>query len=246
MTNFDDPKDFENDFNEAGDSLNKNYLGTKCHYCDSECPYPDIPVCDSHRFCIHCRGVVGTTEITYCVTLGDPPQHARCIVKKTHETIKIDGNDSIRISRKYFDYLNLCRLIVEPDLSVDEKTNRYTAVLMHQKLVVDMNLDEKFIHMAKMESVAVEASTTIRKDRVKIQKDLKERDDERFKAALTKRVETTTVKVKPVTGEAAKKAGRAKLTDEEKAIAGYKKILPHLTDEQIIGIYKQAKGGGVN
>lgn len=197
----------------------------KCNFCELPSVY-DLPVCEHHRSCTECNGICTLAELVTCIRNQDLPVHAKCMVLRT---VKVSDQD-VRISRKYFDYLNLCRLLIEPDEKLSKDTNAHTSRVMTTNWIIDMSLESKFLAMSKLEAVAAELSVLLKKDKRAIEIELSERDKQKFEDARKKAKEPAPKK--GTSSKEAKSGVELALSSEDKKIAKMRKSMPWMSIDQ--------------
>lgn len=131
---------------------------------------------------------------------------------------------SLTIDQSTFNILNACRLMLEPRRACSESTNVYDAEcqLNSSHWVHEMSLEEKFLFLSRLESLAASMSYILSKDRERIKIELNKREKEHFAQAAKQARDTN----RP-------KAERHVLTLREKAIKALMAI-PGMTEENAI------------
>lgn len=154
-----------------------------------ECPFPSClkPLgnasleegyshCHEHRKCSQCGFDCQPSEITYCLANSYPITHARCLISDTSVPAAMAIETRI-------DLLNLCRLLIWPDSKKSVKGNEYDAELLTPKLIIHMDLEEKFIFLKKIQTIAACMSLELKKDAQAIKKEIEARESVRFEKA---------------------------------------------------------------
>lgn len=128
-------------------------------------------LCHAHRKCSVCGHDLNAREqrlvhdrvIENEETLDKlVPTHPRCEAI-THPTAEQDPTRTIKQSE--YDYLNMLRLMVIPDLQLSVTTNENNAMIQCGRLIVSMqSFDEKLLHLRMLEACVAQASIAVRTD----------------------------------------------------------------------------------
>lgn len=176
-------------------------------------------VCLSCASCETCSEDMNISEMNFCMENDTPFQHARCRMKTN--PIKI------AVTEQELQLLNLCRLIIIPDVDVSLETNVNTARLHWGQLWETMTLEQKFLHTQMMETVYSAAYMGLKKDPTEVKNKLRERDNKRTHEAH----------------EQARKDRMTQLPTERKKLANQEKFMNGMlasgvTREKAIEIWK--------
>lgn len=101
-----------------------------------------------------------------------PIQHARCR-QKTNPVCKIP------VDQNELHILNLCRLIIIPDIDMSTDANKRRAELAQTQLWETMTIEQKYQHTQMMESVYSACYLALKKDPSEVKAGLLKRDQER-------------------------------------------------------------------
>ena len=124
-------------------------------------------LCHEHRKCIYCEKDISPAENITCLKAlrerrsalsnGTPPDyseitvtHASCWIQNQR---KIDDPE-ITVRQSTYDFANLCRLAIIPELELNAKTNRENAEVEGHKLVQNMDYLEKTMFIERLEAIA--------------------------------------------------------------------------------------------
>lgn len=184
--------------------------------------------CHDCRKCSQCGFDTQPAEIAYCLKNSYPITHARCLISDT--SIPAAMAIETRI-----DLLNLCRLLIWPDSKKSVKGNEYDAELLTPKLIIHMDLEEKFIFLKKIQTIAACMSLELKKDATAIKKEIEARESVRFEKATQEAktssrpvgkapddlYETLLANFMQMNNITDRKLGQKKWTDREKAIKSF-------------------------
>ena len=148
--------------------------------------------------------------------------HQPCHDRKLEEDFQ---KSPVTITRAHLEMLTRAIQMFSPDLNLSIETNQTDACIHYRKFVHEMNLEEKFMHLKRMEAITAEAHIALSKDKQKIQVLLDERDRAKFAEADQFRKEQKEKKEEKQekTREAARRID-PKERDKEKAIASLMKF----------------------
>lgn len=132
-----------------------------------------IPFCHSCRNCTECGSPLGTTdcklvmeeyeevESSKCETpLKDLIKHSRCssLHRKNGEE-----DPSVLVKQSYLNYLNACRLLIEPNMDLSPETNEKDAeVKCFAAPIASLSFEEKFVVLRRMQSCVAHLSIAVR------------------------------------------------------------------------------------
>ncbi len=186
---------------------------TTCQY--NECKKPlgqeskdlGYPTCHEHRSCASCDLPLAPVEIQWCVDKykekleKDPSEsfeliHPRCYSLKKPSLAQ---DPTLSIKQSEYDYLNLCRLMIEPSMELSAVTNENNAMISANKyvqtLVHNLDFDAAYMHLKKLEACVTEVGLFVAKQD---KKELKRRADEREKANEKKAKQEAKTSSRPV------------------------------------------------
>jgi hypothetical protein len=145
--------------------------------------------CHEHRTCAKCGLEMRPAEIKWAVDKSIESEeplkcevlaHARCVIL---ETPSISQDPTLSIKQSHYDYLNLIRLMVEPDLNLSIQTNEQTAMIQSTRLLTEMDFDHLYVALKKLEACVAQVSIALSQDRKKLKERASERERESFKRA---------------------------------------------------------------
>ena len=180
----------------------------------------DIPLpggyCSQCAKCQFCHKQISAPEYQWCLLVAakyEQPiafQHPGCFSEIERLA---NSAESVTIPKAYFDKLNAARLLLEPISELNPKTNEIDAQLKVRQFVHEMTLEDQFLFLKRMESVASECSLLLSKSRRDLETKFSERDKEKFVEARRQR--EAQKDLSPKTHE---RVAKKKLSKDEKAI----------------------------
>lgn len=201
----------------------------------------EMRLCHEHRKCSKCEQDLRPAEQKWAhekaLESSDSIEviHPRCAVL-THPTPEQDPTLSIKQSE--YDYLNLIRLMIEPDQDLSVITNENNAMIRVQQWMTGLSsFDDKSVALKKLEACVAQASIIVRTD-PKYRKDaLKERDAKREKTAKQEALTSSRPANKPADDDAEvrlgsfmqehdlkdRKVAQTIMRDYDKAVLGFTK-----------------------
>lgn len=197
----------------------------QCFFCEQKTMYGD-PTCKDHRYCTHCACVLSSSDQKMLVEhKASIPECPACGLEFAYRMKMLSDKTKVEIPRIYFEYLNRMRLFIEPDENVSIETNQKVSEIKIIPLVDTMNHEQTLIMLKRMEAGCAAISLLLARDRKKIERDLKERDTERYNEALKERAK----KIKPKKPKADEMSEPELILSKEqkalmKAIAGMTKF----------------------
>jgi len=206
-----------------------------CAICQNELSASDasmslstgVSACMDCRYCLKCGNVVSGAEIKALIQAGSKIQHVRCVIASMAKFTLVS------VTQAELDMLNLCRLMVTPDvedLSVD--TNKARAEKAGNQVWESLSMEQKYTHVQMLEAVYGNAYALLKKDPESLKKAHLEKDRERVFSAREK-AEKSTVAIE-LKDKAMKKEAKESLSAQQKFIAGFKGTL---SDEAMKAIW---------
>jgi hypothetical protein len=205
-----------------------------------------IPFCHTCRNCTECGAPLGPTECRLVVEEADETlklegaaeytiKHSRC---STLHRKNGDEDPSVLVKQSYLNYLNACRLLIEPNMDLSEETNEKDAeVKCHQAPIVSMSFEQKFITLRRMQACVAHLALATRAKMKDVQATLDKKERAKWEAAQKEAQTSARPKSGPpdekelILAEFQRKNGlndRASalkiLKEREKAINGFIKI----------------------
>ena len=146
-----------------------------CLNCESELFSDTFVYCIACRTCAYCSLMVTNVELELCLKQKWPTAHARCHM--------VSGDPA---KAHHYDLLNLCRLIVVPDVELSEETNCIRALNAETTLFETYTSEQKYLHLKMLETVYSATFALMRKDSKIIKAELLERDSKRMAEGIEK------------------------------------------------------------
>jgi hypothetical protein len=187
-----------------------------CNQNLHQIPHPGGYCTDCAR-CAYCQRPLTVLEYQWCQSVAAKYEipiefkHPSCAAQLRGLDL---ASESVSIPKAYFDYLNAARLLIEPIPELNPKTNSLDAELKTHQFIHEMKLDDIFLFVKRMESIASTGSLIIAKHRRELEAKFSEKDQQKFKEARAVR---TAHEVKAPATRA--RVEKRILTKEEKAIA---------------------------
>lgn len=145
---------------------------------------------------MHCKEPLSVPELQWALSkhLTETPDlvgldviHPRCaVLNRTHES-----DPTRTISQSEYDYLNLIRLSVTPNIELSTVTNENNAWLYSSKLVANMDFEQKSLHLKMLEACRAQVEVAIAQDPLRRKAYLEERERERFSTSTAKTSKAT-------------------------------------------------------
>jgi hypothetical protein len=136
--------------------------------------------CATCKYCTHDCGLEIIQKRLKETESGEPVviYHDYCHSKKLEEDFK---NKPVIITQGHLDMLNAANLMFRAKLDLSVETNQKEAEWMSNKYIHEMELDEKFITLKRLEAVAAMWSIALSKDKARIQIQLDEKERIKYK-----------------------------------------------------------------
>ena len=148
--------------------------------------------CKDHRSCLKCHEPLNAQEVKWCYDtynelVSDGCEtatldliHPRCVVV---ERPTLDKDPTLAIKQSEFDFLNLIRLSVIPDISLSLTTNENNAMIQSSKLIKDWDFDKTYAHLKMLEACVAQVSIAVSQNKEQRKKLEEHRDKEQKKKA---------------------------------------------------------------
>jgi|SRR5215471_15889560 len=154
-------------------------------------------LCHEHLKCEDCGDEVNVVEAEWCLKkykqeckecdAENIPYHEFKVYHTRCYALRYKPTQTV--TQEELDKLNLCRLMIEPDLERDFTSNENEAFRQSERYVADMNFEQKCRHEAKLQACLAQVQIAIRKDPHYKKESLAEREKTRYnnarKEALT-------------------------------------------------------------
>ncbi len=165
-----------------------------------------IPFCHACRNCSSCGSPLGPHECQLVleefeenkgnseVTLKSLVMHARCSSLSRKNG---DEDPSVLVKQSYLNYLNACRLLIEPNMDLSVETNEKDAeVKCFAPPIAQLSFEEKFVVLRRMQSCVAHISIAVRAK----MKDVKEALDVKEKKKWEKAQAEAKTSARPTSG----------------------------------------------
>lgn len=186
--------------------------------------------CALCAICSQCQQRLRDVEYRWCLERNDGIMiHPLCAA------LLPQAEGMVTVPLKQYDYLNACRLLIEPLGECSTETNKYDAEcrLNATRFVHLMTLEQKFLMLSRLERLSASLSLILSKDRKTIEIELNKREKAKFDAATKQ----TRIENRP-------KSERHTLTQRDKAIKALLAI-PGMTEaEAILAVDSRLKEQG--
>jgi len=182
----------------------------ECLVCHAPLGYDSkmhgMMLCHEHRKCVDCGLDLTVIEVKWCVQkhIEEFKNDQKEGLEKRIEVNEITYTDlqvyhsrcyayrykpTVTITQTELDLLNICRLMIDPDLEKDFTENENKSFENAAKFIAGMNYEQKCKHQAKLEACLAEIQNAIKKDPHYKKESLAEREKSRYndarKEALT-------------------------------------------------------------
>lgn len=149
--------------------------------------------CHEHRKCTVCTEILTAHEAKWCydkyveeskeesikIDLTKvEPIHARCYILRHRGDVT-----KISITQTEFDYLNLIRLMIEPDLDIDRVGNENAAYEKSARFIANMSFEQQQLHLSRIQACVAQVQNAINLNPLKKKESLNEREKEKFTRA---------------------------------------------------------------
>lgn len=152
----------------------------------STCPQGHDLLEAAHGYCIQCaicsQCQLRLTDVQYrwCLERNDGAMiHPSCAA------LLPVPEGTVTIPLKQYEYLNACRLLIEPLLDCSKETNEYDAECRFNstRFIKNMSLQGQFLMLSRMEKIAAANSLAIQKNYKTIEIELNKREKAKFETA---------------------------------------------------------------
>ena len=182
--------------------MNDTQLGSQCILCakplGSDSKDTGWLTCLEHRTCSVCNQplTVVDVKLAYSFVLDSDGateslelKHARCRVPGPG--LDISSDPTLSVKQSYFDWLNTCRLCIQPDMALSKSTNETNAQVYHARFIEKMTFDEVYTHIGMMEACVMQARLAVSKDKEVLKKRADAREEHKF-AQAKRQADTST------------------------------------------------------
>ena len=135
---------------------------TECIICErtlgEDSRSSGVMFCHDHLKCEICGDEISPSEAKWCYRrwydLTSDPRDKENIknITRVHTRCTIPQEMTVPIKQTDLDFLNLIRLLVIPDMDLDQNSNEKIAYNASVQLIKNMNIEQTFIYMKKIES----------------------------------------------------------------------------------------------
>lgn len=145
-------------------------MSTSCKACDGPLGHPSQPsniytqYCYTCKTCSECKNIVAPEDLLFNLKYrgGEHFVHCSCLVPELYEQLK---NRTIEVKERELDLLNAAHLMVRPNIELSIDTNCKVAEVEGMKWFNDLpSLDEKFLALRRMETLAATFSLLLKKE----------------------------------------------------------------------------------
>lgn len=162
-----------------------------------------FPTCHNHRTCVKCELPLNAHEVKLCHKRVQEDEesidkliliHSRCLIlerriESSANLTESSSNDpTLTIKQSEYDLLNMIRLMVTPNVELSDVTNENNACSQNQRLIANMNFEEKILHLKMMEACAAACSISLRTTKEYRKEAFKEREERQKKQAEKQRL----------------------------------------------------------
>lgn len=152
-------------------------------------------VCHEHRKCVVCKENLTARECHWCADKYEEDYkqdkenpvkeikydvleiiHARCYTLRHSDSL-------VKITQTEFDYLNLIRLMIEPDLDIDRVGNENAAYEKSARFIANMSFEQQQLHLSRIQACVAQVQNAINLNPLKKKESLNEREKEKFTRA---------------------------------------------------------------
>ena len=212
------------------------------------------------KTCEHCHEPLTEKEIAFCEELAAKYEyetihyeHSACLDEAEKEEVR----NGVQISQAVFDKLNAARLLCVGNPNFTPQANQHEALAALPLFLIDQTLEQKFMSLIKMETVAAAMSAALAPQRRQLEDLFKEQDkqklEQRRKALVAER-DSAKLSGLPADRElnavlyphTKQKIAKKQLTLEEKSIQGLMKQAMLTREEAEAIVHERAKKRGVN
>lgn len=173
------------------DSLNENETVSPTEVKIRNCKICSLPLeswqqpLDSQKIhkegpciqCIVCKGNVGNDRIDRCLKEEIPVSHSLCYDKKLQMDFEMRP---VTITQGHLNMLNRkIQFAHDPNMLVSVEDNCRNAETSAKQFIVDMTMEEKFVHLKMMQTACATIAIALSNDKERIQLKLQKEDLER-------------------------------------------------------------------
>lgn len=198
----------------------------KCHGCENLLQWAPqqtnlyTQYCSDCKMCSVCGEQINSDDLAYCVKYKIQHSHLQCIAPEIRDEIE---NRKVTITEKHLEYLNIVRLMIEPNTELSPAANQSEAEWRTQQFITGMSLEQKFLFLKRVESIAATCSILLKKDRRNIEIEISAKEREKYLAATSKqdsasRKDQHGSNRLDASGKKSGTTGRTKLSGRDKAI----------------------------
>lgn len=179
--------------------------------------------CKECAKCTICQKPLTSVEYSFCLrsaaARSEEPvfEHPGCF--KEIDRLSL-ASESVTLTKAVFDKLNAARLLLTVDLSFNVKSHEVEGDYQASRWIHEMNFEEQYLFLRKMESVCATVSLALSKHRKDVEAKLDARDQEKYADARKVR-EIQKVAAPKLAARIEKKVR----TKEEKAAESYAKAI---------------------
>lgn len=164
---------------------------TECLICRSplgnESREQGYPTCHKHRSCSVCTKSLTIGELRILVTpalIEEYADHAELLIHPRCFQLSKQSLGTQVVSMRELSIMNTARLPLTINMDCSVKTNQEEAANWAEIMIVNMSFEEAYIYVKRAEAIAARGSILLsKKDKSKIELQLKEIRDERVQAS---------------------------------------------------------------
>jgi hypothetical protein len=141
--------------------------------------------CHEHRLCKYCSTEITVQESRICFNKFEERLEGEERKAPDYSLIDVEcirckairHEPTIAIRQSEYDYLNLIRLMIIPDMNLSVITNENNAWIQSARLIQNMSLEQKLVHLSMMQSLVGQLEVAVRQDPDWRKDALKDRED---------------------------------------------------------------------
>lgn len=148
--------------------------------------------CHEHRKCTVCKEDLTSRETRWCYDKYVEECEEKDLSKIKFDVIEViharcytlrHTDSLVKITQSEFDYLNLIRLMIEPDMDLDRTGNENAAYEKSARFIANMNFEQQQMHLSRIQACVAQVQNAINLNPLKKKESLNEREKEKFARA---------------------------------------------------------------